>query len=38
MPLPCRYRYALFDRDAKFGNDVFGFLQASGGVESQQSW
>lgn len=30
MPLPCRYRYALLDRDAKFGNDVFGFLQASG--------
>jgi putative transposase len=30
LPLPCRYRYALFDRDAKFGHDVVGFLKASG--------
>ena len=28
--LPCRYQYALFDHDAKFGTDVFGFLEASG--------
>ena len=24
------YRYVLFDHDAKFGNDVFEFLHASG--------
>ncbi len=30
LPLPCPYRYVLFDHDAKFGNDVFKFLQASG--------
>jgi putative transposase len=30
LPLPCRYRYVLFDRDAKFGHDVVGFLKASG--------
>jgi len=30
LPLPCPYRYALFDRDAKFGNEVIGFLKASG--------
>lgn len=30
LPLPCPYRYMLFDRDAKFGNDVFAFLKASG--------
>jgi transposase InsO family protein len=30
LPLPCRYRYMLFDRDAKFGSDVFEFLKASG--------
>jgi hypothetical protein len=29
LPLPCPYRYVLFDRDAKFGGDVFEFLQAS---------
>jgi putative transposase len=29
LPLPCPYRYVLFDRDAKFGSDVFEFLQAS---------
>jgi putative transposase len=29
LPLPCRFRYALFDRDAKFGHDVVGFLKAS---------
>ena len=30
LPLPCPHRYVLFDHDAKFGNDVFKFLQASG--------
>ena len=30
LPLPCRYRYVLFDRDAKFGTDIFAFLKASG--------
>ena len=30
LPLPCRYQYMLFDRDAKFGADVLGFLKASG--------
>jgi putative transposase len=30
LPLPCRYRYIVFDRDAKFGSDVFEFLKASG--------
>jgi transposase InsO family protein len=30
LPLPCRYHYVLFDHDAKFGTDVFAFLQASG--------
>src|ERR1700678_1769706 len=30
LPLPCPYRYVLFDRDAKFGGDVFEFLKASG--------
>ena len=30
LPLPCPYRYVLFDRDAKFGNDVLEFLKASG--------
>ena len=30
LPLPCRYRYALFDRDAKFGHEVVRFLQTSG--------
>jgi transposase InsO family protein len=29
LPLPCRYRYILFDRDAKFGSDVLEFLKAS---------
>jgi hypothetical protein len=29
LPLPCPYRYVLFDRDAKVGGDVFEFLQAS---------
>ena len=28
--LHCPYRYVLCDQDAKFGNDVFDFLQASG--------
>jgi hypothetical protein len=30
LPLPCPYRYVLFDHDAKFGRDVFDFLQTSG--------
>jgi len=30
LPLPCRYRYILFDRDNKFGGDVFRFLESSG--------
>ncbi len=30
LPLPCPYRYVLFDRDAKFGDEVVGFLKASG--------
>jgi hypothetical protein len=29
LPLPCPYRYVLFDRDTKFGGDVIEFLQAS---------
>src|SRR6516164_7111842 len=29
LPLPCPYRYVLFDRDTKFGGDVVEFLQAS---------
>jgi hypothetical protein len=28
VPLPCQYRYALFDRDAKFGKEVIEFLKA----------
>ncbi len=28
LPLPCPYRYVLFDRDTKFGGDVVEFLQA----------
>ena len=30
LSLPCRCRYILFDRDAKFGSDVLEFLKASG--------
>jgi putative transposase len=30
LPLPCPYRYVLFDRDTKFGGEVRGWLQASG--------
>lgn len=30
LPLPCPYRYILFDRDAKFGDGVVKFLKASG--------
>ena len=30
LPLPCSYRYILLDRDAKFGNEVFEFLEATG--------
>lgn len=30
LPLPCPYRYALFDRDAKFSDEVVRFLNASG--------
>jgi len=29
FPLPCPYRYVLFDHDAKFGNDVPKFLKSS---------
>ena len=29
FPLPCPYRYVLFDHDAKFGNDVLKFLKYS---------
>ncbi|HTF22926.1 MAG TPA: integrase core domain-containing protein, partial [Candidatus Limnocylindria bacterium] len=29
LPLPCPYRYVLFDRDTKFGGDVVAFLHAS---------
>jgi len=29
FPLPCPYRYVLFDHDAKFGHDVLNFLQSS---------
>jgi putative transposase len=30
FPLPCPYRYVVFDRDRKFASDVRGFLKASG--------
>jgi putative transposase len=30
LPLPCHYRYALFDRDAKFGGEIVKFLQGTG--------
>src|SRR5262249_11236255 len=30
LPLPCPYRYVIFDRDRKFGTEVFSFLKASG--------
>ena len=30
LPLPCLFRYVVFDRDAKFSNDAVGFLKASG--------
>lgn len=29
LPLLCRYQYIFFDRDAKFGSEVFEFLKAS---------
>ena len=29
FPLPCPYRYVLFDHDAKFGNDILKFLFSS---------
>ena len=29
FPLPCPYRYVVFDHDAKFGNDVLDFLRSS---------
>jgi putative transposase len=29
FPLPCPYRYVLFDHDAKFGTDVINFLKSS---------
>jgi putative transposase len=30
FPLPCLYRYVLFDRDYKFGSEVLQFLRSSG--------
>ena len=30
LPLPCPYRYIVFDRDGKFGSKVFEFLKACG--------
>jgi hypothetical protein len=30
LHLRCPYRYLLFERDAKFGNEVLAFLKASG--------
>lgn len=30
LPLPCPYRYVIFDRDTKFGVEVHTFLKASG--------
>ena len=30
LPLPCPYRYVIFDRDCKFGSEVRTFLKASG--------
>jgi len=30
LPLPCPYRYVIFDRDRKFGAEVRAFLKASG--------
>lgn len=30
LPLPCPYRYVIFDRDRKFGTEVRSFLKASG--------
>jgi hypothetical protein len=30
LPLPCPYRYILFDRDRKFGGEVREFLKTSG--------
>ena len=30
LPLPCPYRYVVFDRDRKFGADALTFLKASG--------
>ena len=30
LPLPCPYRYVIFDRDCKFGTEVRSFLKASG--------
>jgi len=29
LPLPCPYRYVLFDHDAKFGSDVVELLRTS---------
>jgi hypothetical protein len=30
FPLPCPYRYVVFDRDRKFAGEAGGFLKASG--------
>lgn len=29
FPLPCPYRYVLFDHDCKFGTEVLNFLRSS---------
>jgi transposase InsO family protein len=29
FPMPCPYRYVVFDHDAKFGTDVLNFLKSS---------
>ncbi len=29
LPLPCPYRYVIYDRDRKFGTEVHSFLKAS---------
>ena len=36
FPEPCPYRYAVFDRDAKFGKDVADLL-VSGGIKPKRT-
>ena len=42
LPLPCPYRYVIFDRDRKFGAEVRTFLKASGikpvGMSVRSPW